>query len=126
MQILTSTAHQLTKLLNRDIVIYPAEKNALAAPMTFSASDEDTASDYLTRNESAVAEWVFKNNRHAGATTQTLSNAKCLYLAIRVNDSVYGVVGIAAGKQPLDASENNILLSILGECALLWKTKKCP
>ena len=51
--------------------------------MTFSAGEEDTASDYLTRNESAVAEWVFKNNRHAGATTQTLSNAKCLYLAIR-------------------------------------------
>ena len=122
--ILTSTAHQLTKLLNRDIVIYPAEKNTLAAPMTFSAGEEDTASDYLTRNESAVAEWVFKNNRHAGATTQTLSNAKCLYLAIRVNDSVYGVVGIAAGKQPLDASENNILLSILGECALAMENEK--
>ena len=122
--ILTSTAHQLTKLLNRDIVIYPAEKNALAAPMTFSAGEEDTASEYLTRNESAAAEWVFKNNRHAGATTQTLSNAKCLYLAIRVNDSVYGVVGIAAGKQPLDASENNILLSILGECALAMENEK--
>lgn len=92
--------------------------------MTFSADEEDTASDYLTRNESAVAEWVFKNNRHAGATTQTLSNAKCLYLAIRVNDSVYGVVGIAAGKQPLDASENNILLSILGECALAMENEK--
>lgn len=38
--ILTSTAHQLTKLLNRDIVIYPAEKNTLAAPMTFSAGEE--------------------------------------------------------------------------------------
>ena len=66
----------------------------------------------------------FKNNKHAGATTQTLSNAKCLYLAIRVNNSVYGVVGISAGLQPLDASENNILLSILGECALALENKK--
>lgn len=34
------------------------------------------------------------------------------------------MVGIAAGKQPLDASENNILLSILGECALAMENEK--
>ena len=93
-------------------------------PLVFSCEEENTTSSYLTDNEKAVAEWVLKNNKHAGATTQTLSNAKCLYLAIRVNNSVYGVVGISAGLQPLDASENNILLSILGECALALENKK--
>ena len=122
--ILASTAHQLTKLLNRDIIIYPVEKEELREPLVFSCEEENTTSSYLTDNEKAVAEWVLKNNKHAGATTQTLSNAKCLYLAIRVNNSVYGVVGISAGLQPLDASENNILLSILGECALALENKK--
>ena len=122
--ILTSTAHQLSKLLNRDIIIYPVEKNSLKKPLVFSAGENNTADSYLTENERAVADWVLKNNKHAGATTQTLTNAKCLYLAIRVSDSVYGVVGIAACGQPLDASENNILLSILGECALALENKK--
>ena len=122
--ILVSTAHQLTKLLNRDIVIYPVEKEELREPLVFSCEEESSTASYLTDNEKAVAEWVLKNNKHAGATTQTLSNAKCLYLAIRVNNSVYGVVGISAGLQPLDASENNILLSILGESALALENKK--
>lgn len=122
--ILTSTAKQLTKLLTRDIIIYPVEKDKLNPPIAFSSGRQNTVDAYLTENEKAVAEWVLKNNKHAGATTQTLSNAKCLYLAIRVSNSVYGVVGIAACGQPLDALENNILLSILGECALALENEK--
>lgn len=72
----------------------------------------------------AVAEWVQKNNKHAGATTETLSNAKCLYLSIRVNSRVYGVVGIYIGEEPLDSFEKSILLSILGECALSLENEK--
>lgn len=73
-----------------------------------------------SENEKTVAIWALRNNKHAGATTDTLSSAKCLYLAIRVNDRVYGVVGIYMGNgQPLDAFENSVLLSILGECVNL-------
>lgn len=65
-----------------------------------------------------------ENNKHAGATTDTLSNAKCLYLAIRVNHHVYGVVGIVMDGYPLDAFENSVLLSILAECALALENIK--
>lgn len=75
-------------------------------------------------NEKAVAGWVFKNNKRAGATTETLSSAKCLYFAVRVNNTVYGVVGIVMGEKPLDPFENSILLSILGECALALENEK--
>ena len=42
----------------------------------------------ITENEHAVAEWVFKNNKRAGATTGTLSEAECYYLAVRSLDAV--------------------------------------
>ena len=71
-----------------------------------------------------MADWVLRNNKHAGATTDTLSSAKCLYLAIRVNRQVYGVVGIAMHELPLDSFENSVLLSILGECALALESIK--
>jgi K+-sensing histidine kinase KdpD len=60
----------------------------------------------------------------AGSTTGTLSNAKCLYLAVRSSSMVYGVVGIVMGEIPLDPFENSILLSILGECALALENEK--
>ena len=39
-------------------------------------------------------------------------------MAIRINNNVYGVVGIHINDKPLDSFETSILLSILGECAL--------
>ena len=64
-----------------------------------------------------------KNNKRAGVKTGTLNNAKCQYLAIRSKDNVYGVVGIAINNEDLDVFENNLVLSILGECALAQKKK---
>ena len=66
----------------------------------------------FSENEKAVAGWVLKNNKRAGATTGTLSNAKCLYLAVRSSSMVYGVIGIVMGEIPLDPFENSILLSL--------------
>ena len=121
--VLDATAGQLIKLLKRDLVIYPAERTELSRPRIYRAEDSDQA-DLTTENERAVADWVLRNNKHAGATTDTLSSAKCLYLAIRVNRQVYGVVGIAMHELPLDSFENSVLLSILGECALALESIK--
>ena len=121
--IVSVTAGQLIKLLKRDIVIYLVEGKELSEPYVCRSGEENT-DDLLTANEKAVADWVFRNNKHAGATTDTLSNAKCLYLAIRVNSQVYGVVGIALGDGSLDSFENSVVLSILGECALALENIK--
>lgn len=116
--------NQLIKLLGKDIVFYLTEGETLGEPHIFTVSGDKTDKEITGTKEEAVAEWVLKNNKHAGATTETLSNAKCLYLAVRVNSRVYGVVGIYIGNEPLDAFEKSILLSILGECALSLENEK--
>lgn len=121
--IIAATAGQLTKLLNKDIVMYPAQNGVLQEAILYPA-DENHPDDLLTENERAAADWAFRNNKHAGATTETLASAKCLYLAIRVNEHVYGVVGIAINERPLDSFENSVLLAILGECALAIENVK--
>lgn len=121
--IVHTTAGQLIKLLNRDVVIYLSNKNTLAPPKVFRTTD--SKQQILTsENEKAVAEWVIQNNKRAGATTETLSKAKCLYFAIRVNQQAYGVIGIAAQGAPLDSFENSVLLSVLTECALALENIK--
>lgn len=118
------TANQLIKLLDRDIVIYPCKEGGLGEPYVYTVSGEAAPEQLLSENEKAVAGWVFKNNKHAGATTDTLADAKALYLSIRVNENVYGVVGIVIGDNPLDTFENSILLAILGESALALENVK--
>lgn len=123
--IISVTVQQLMKLLKRDIVVYRAEKDSLGEPQVFSQEEElaDEAG-YVSEEERQVALWTCKHNKHAGATTTTFPKARCLYLAIRVNDNVYGVIGIDMKKGLLDAFENSILLSVLGECALALENEK--
>ena len=124
-EILDSTARQLNRLLDRDIIVYPVEKSGLGTGKLFYVHPEgETHPDYTADSERTVALWVLKNNKHAGATTQTLANARCLYLAIRINETVYGVMGIAVGSEPLDSSEQSMTLSVLGECALAMENEK--
>ena len=146
-QVFHVVAEQLSKLLERDVVVYPSSAASraraeaartltsrrpgatkLARPYVVSAQDGPDGSvaspEVLSPSEAAVAAWVFKNNKHAGATTTTLPDARCLYLAIRVKEEVYGVIGIVMGTQPLDAFENSTVLSILGECALVLEGKR--
>ena len=121
--IIRVSANQLNKLVEKDVIFYLVENNTLSKPHVFSLDGEENKS-CISDNERAVATWVWKNNKRAGATTNTLSNAKCLYHAVRVNDVVYGVVGIVMQESDLDSFENSIVLSILGECALALENKR--
>ena len=122
--IIAITAHQLMKLLKRDIIIYPVvDNNICDANIFLSDGDEDEMKDIII-DEKEVAQWVFKNNHQAGATTDIFSQAKFLYYAIRKNDNIYGIIGIHISGNPLDSYESSILLSILGECAISLENKK--
>ncbi|MEG0396588.1 MAG: sensor histidine kinase KdpD, partial [Oscillospiraceae bacterium] len=123
-EIVSTTANQLIKLLSRSITFYLVENGELAQPLVFNKDEEKQGVDYVNIHERAVAAWVYKNNKHAGATTNTLGSAKCLYLAVRASDTVYGVVGIVIEHTPLDAFEKTIMLSILGECSLALENEK--
>ncbi len=118
-----AAAGQLLKLLKRDIVMYLSEDTGLSEPRVYSEGVQK-GRELTWEQEKAAAEWVFKNNRLAGAGTDTLSDRQCLYLAIRVNQRVYGVTGISMGDKGLDSFENSVVLSILGECALALENIK--
>lgn len=118
-EVIRITASQVILLLDRDLVIYPVEDNALGKGYVFRAEGEAPDSPFFfEERECRVAEWVFAHQKRAGATTDMFSDAKGLYLAIRINGSVYGVIGIRVEKEPVGMFEYSILISILGECAL--------
>ena len=119
--ILQTAGQQINKLLGRSIVIFDHEGGRLSEPIRFIS---DGQRFYDEETELAIVEWVLQNNHNAGATTKNFPDAQYLYFAVRVNERIYGVVGIDAMAGALDASEQSILLSILGETALALENEK--
>lgn len=109
---------QLSRLLSRSVVFYPAQDGELGEARGMAPDGRALDAAALSDFERAVASWVLANNKHAGATTDTLPEARGLYLAVRRADAVFGVVGILMEAEPLDAFENSIMLAIIGEAAL--------
>ena len=113
------TATQIQKLMQRDVLIYPAQGNALLDGNIYPADGSSPYSIPDTDREQNVVQWVWQNRKRAGATTQNFPKAKRLYLAIRTGQQIYGVVRIPMEKQTQpDAFTSSVLFSILGECSL--------
>lgn len=105
--------NQLVRLLHRSIVCYPVKDRALQDPLYFPMD----STPFDAAKERSVAQWVLVNNHHAGAFTSHFSASSFRYLAVRVGESIYGVIGVQMERR-LSDFENNILLSLIGECAL--------
>ncbi len=124
--IIDEMAHQMVKLLDRTVIFYSVQEGALAAPLIFpkEGSDVDPLT-YTGSNERAVAEWVLKNNKRAGATTDTFFGANCLYHAVRGGDTVFAVAAIVMEQEePLEVFEKGLMIAMLGECALALEKEK--
>ena len=128
---LSAPRQQLKKLLNRDVVFYHMPENGfsgdgaeLPEPLIFTVHQDSGAERYRTAHERAVAAWVMKNNKHAGAGTGTLSNAMSLSGGTQRRRGFRRSRHICAGKSPGCFFENSLLLSILGECALALENEK--
>ena len=116
-EILGVTCTQLIRLLNRNITAYIVKNGTLSEGKLFSGEKENS-DDFLTQEEQDVARWTYENRQRAGVSTHHFPQAKCLYLAIRSGNNVYGVIGIPLQKETLDSFEYSILLSVINECAL--------
>ena len=113
------TAMQIQKLMQRDVLICPAQGGALLDEIIYPVDGRSPYSISDADGEQNVIQWVWQNRKCAGATTHNFPKAKWLYLAIRTGQQVFGVVGILMDKQTQpDAFTSSVLFSILGECAL--------
>jgi len=118
--IMKETCVQLNKWLKRIIIFYPVNRKMLDKPYIYNPNNLlDDSNIFLTEKERTVAKWVYINNKNAGPTTSTLQEAKALYLSIRRNDKIYGVIGIdMISNKTLSQYEKNLIKTILNEVSL--------
>lgn len=117
-EIFRVTGRQLRKLLDTSILFYDGKN--MQHPYLFPRSGrEEDLQPYLNGNEMALAAWVYKNNKDAGASTDTLPGAKCLYLTVSIHSRVMGVAAVALEEgSHLSAFAYSLLRALLDSCAL--------
>ena len=123
-EIIQVTGKQMLQLTGKNILIYQGQDITLQDPDYFSVDGQPIEKSCLSSPEKLAACWAYEHNDHAGATTPIYPECRCLYLAIRVNRTVYGVVGIEVQDQILDNFELNLLYSMLGECGMALENYK--
>ena len=118
--VMKETCVQLNKWLKRIIIFYPINRKMLDKPYIYNSNaDFDNVNIFLTEKEKTVAKWVYVNNKNAGPTTSTLQEANALYLSIRRNNKIYGVIGIdMISNSTLSQYEKNLIKTILNEVSL--------
>lgn len=111
-------AEQLNRMYGRPI-LYALNEAGGNLNFRIEPEDETAVLAGLSSEDLGVAKWVQKNNKHAGATTNTLPEAKWLFLSVRGTQGVMGIVGIPiVGYSVPDAFEKNLMIAILSECGL--------
>ena len=74
------TAEQLSRLFDRP-VLYALSSPETELSFRIEPADEQALVAGLSTEDIGVAKWVQKNNKHAGATTNTLPDSKWLFLS---------------------------------------------
>lgn len=123
-EIWSISARQLVKLLNKNVIVYIMKEDGLSKPQLFLKAGSESREVLLGGIEYETALWTAQHNRQAGALSDRFPEARCLYLAVRIQEQVYGVIGIELEGVPLETFEHNIVLSILGECALAMENRR--
>ena len=108
-EVLKITAEQLKKLLNREIVIFKQNKDALQT-LVYALDDSFQTGE----KELNIATSILINNSYDYKDAQL----RCDYYPLKTQLRTYGIVAVYKNEKEIDSFENSIILSLVGECAL--------
>ena len=108
-EVLKITAEQLKKLLNREIVIFKQNKDALQT-LVYALDD----SFQMGEKELSIATNILINHSYDYKDAQL----RCDYYPLKTQLRTYGIVAVYKNEKEIDSFENSIVLSLVGECAL--------
>ena len=108
-EVLKITAEQLKKLLNREIVIFKQNKDALQT-LVYALDD----SFQMGEKDLNIATSILINHSYDYKDAQL----RCDYYPLKTQLRTYGIVAVYKNEKEIDSFENSIVLSLVGECAL--------
>lgn len=118
-------AAQVEKLLNLSLIIYPVNKEGLLEEVMLfprQGAEKHSLEPLLRPQEKAVAKWVAANHHRAGACTHTLPTANAMYLPVKDEEEVKGVMGIfLEERRQIQEFKYGLLIAMLNETGVKLK-----
>ena len=122
-EIMDVTARQLIRLLQRNIIVYPASQKKLQQPHVY-LSDASRKLTFDPGQERAAAEAAFSSMEKTGHGTARYGDSNCVYYSVRLNHVGYGVIGIDVSEKSLNPYTASIVVSMLSETALALENNR--
>lgn len=116
--IVALTNEYITKLFDRSVIFYTQNPENGSLGKLQQVPSEPDSSFLLSEDERAVAHWVFINQKHAGAGTDTLMGAGAFYMPVTSQSKVLGVIGLSCIKGKLSQHHYSFLRVISSQVAM--------
>ncbi len=123
--IIDLTNEYIVKIFGRSVIFYTEDPEQGLSGRLKLAQNEEDASYLLSAEESAVAHWVFINQKRAGAGTDTFMEAKAFYIPVIFQGNVLAVLGIACPNgQKVDQRSRSFLRRITSLVAMALERQR--
>lgn len=123
-KIISITNESLVTIFDRSVIFYSKSKDG-GSHGTFMQGHEQTSGDFLkSRDEEAVAYWVFQNKKAAGNGTDTLSGAKAFYMPVVSQDRVLGVIGMSCAEEKLPPKRRAFMKMVVSQVAMALERQR--
>ncbi len=116
--IVALTNEYIVNLFERSVIFFTADPDNGDDGSVLQAEDDSDSAFFNSEDEKAVAHWVFLNQKHAGAGTDTLMGAGAFYMPVISQGKMLAVIGISCGKGKLDYSSHLFLSMIVSQVAM--------
>lgn len=128
-EIIRITVSRLHELLDRDIIYYDEPDQSIGCRTVISDGGAelltgDAARSAISSSCMEAIQWTLRHNQRTGSGTRHFQGLAYQFLSVRTGNDIYGVIGVDLGRSPLNQFEENILLSLISECALSLESEK--
>lgn len=116
--IISLTNVYIVNLFERSVVFFPSDPEAGTNGSVMQADGDTDEAVLNSKDEKAVAHWVFVNQKRAGSGTDTLMGAAGLYMPVIAQGKVLAVLGISCVKGFLGHNTRQFLRMIASQVAM--------
>lgn len=116
--IVSLTNDYIIRIFERSVIFYSEDPGINSFGVLTQSPAEKDSSFMLSKDERAVAHWVFTNHKYAGTGTDTLRGAGAFYMPVISQGNVLGVIGLSCAKGALSQSKRFYLHMLTSQVAM--------
>lgn len=114
--IISHSIELISSSIHKNVIFYTKESGA--AKFKMNHNEFSTIKEEILKSESGIVEWVFKNHKEAGASTETLPGANFYYIPLIGYKGLEGVIAIDCRDGILDKKDKVFLDAIMAQMTL--------